>query len=87
MISSTMVNDENYGLQSIMVGVAGFWGGVFSTGGIYLLMVNILSSLINATNCLLLVRHHKDQRVQNKGGICFDKLLVQPGVKSIPSIR
>jgi len=24
---------------SIMVGVAGFWGGVFSTGGIYLLMV------------------------------------------------
>ena len=43
MISSTMVNDENYGLQSIMVGVAGFWGGVFSTGGIYLLMVRMVS--------------------------------------------
>merc|ERR1719209_595622 len=40
----TAMDEEEGFLQteefySIMVGVAGFWGGVFSTGGIYLLMV------------------------------------------------
>ena len=34
-----------FSLQSIMVGVAGFWGGVFSTGGIYLLMVGVVGFL------------------------------------------
>ena len=36
-----MINQHNqfYLFQAIMGGVAGFWGGVFSMGSIYLMMV------------------------------------------------